>query len=101
MDAQAFKDFLAERMTSAARLYVQDLEALDESMLAHSPGGAARGPYDFTYEVVFVQRRIAKRLRGEDPGPASFEGWMTAPDEFMDKARAMAEVKSTVDEIVA
>ena len=85
--------------------YANDLRAMSEEQLAASPGGSARTPYDFTYECVYVNNRVAARLRGEDPGPWTNEGWMKAPDDFRNKDAALggfeASVKSVLDGIDA
>lgn len=90
---------LAKGIRQAAARYADDLRAMEDSVLRASPGGAARSPYDFTYEVVFVNRRIAARMRNEDPGPSPFEGWIVAPPEFCEKERAIAEVLDSAEEL--
>ena len=100
MDAQAFKDSVTDRINSACELYVKDLEALDEPKLGQTPGGVARAPYDFTYEVVFVNRRVTKRLRGEVPEPFEFDGWMKAPEEFRSKSAAVSALKESCNEVL-
>ncbi|HRK22129.1 MAG TPA: DinB family protein, partial [Fimbriimonadaceae bacterium] len=57
--------------------------------------------FDYTYEVVIVNRRTAKRLRGEDPGPFANDGWITAPVAFCEKAVAQSEFQSTAEEFIA
>lgn len=95
------KSHIRARIAESANMYIQDLEAMDAELLGKSPGGVARTPYDFTYEVVVVNRRVATRLRGEDPGPWPNEGWMTAPEEFRSKEAAVREMKSSSDEVLA
>lgn len=95
------KDHMRERLLEAKTDYLDDLNAMDEETLAWSPGGVARCAYDFTYEIVFVNKRIATRLEGGDPGPAVDDGWMTAPAEFRDKAVAIAEYTDAIDRIIA
>ncbi|MBS1716073.1 MAG: DinB family protein [Armatimonadetes bacterium] len=94
------KAHMSQSLERVLRLYVQDLEALDDVRLGQSLGGTARKPIDFTYEVAFVNRRIAKRLRGEDPGPFDADGWITAPDGFTGKAEAIAELSASVQEVL-
>jgi uncharacterized damage-inducible protein DinB len=95
------KNHLVKGVASAAKSYRQDFEALTHEQLAASPMGQARAPYDFTYEVVVVNKRIAARLRGEDPGAWTAEGWMTAPEELKDKAALMASFDASVDELTS
>jgi hypothetical protein len=100
MDSQAFKESVTERISNASNLYVKDLEAIDEPKLGQSPGGVARSPYDFTYEVVFVNKRVAQRLRGEVPEKFDFEGWMKAPEEFKTKSVAVKALRDSCDEVL-
>ena len=60
--ATTLKSFLRDRIAKGCNRYIDDLEAMPEEMLARSPGGSARTPYDFTYEIVYVNRRLTKRL---------------------------------------
>lgn len=94
-------EHLVKRIQDCCTDYLNDLRAMDHALLDRSPGGVARSPYDFTYEIVFINKRIAKRLRGEDPGPYKFEGWMSAPAEFRNKEHCIAEVESSTEEVVA
>ena len=94
------KAHMVESLERVLKFYVNDLEAIDDARLGQSLGGTARKPIDFTYEVAFVNRRIAKRLRGEDPGPFDSEGWITAPEAFQTKAEAIAELKASVEEVL-
>lgn len=101
MTAQDVKDYFRKQIADAQSDYVKDLEALSHEQLASTPGGSARSPYDFTFEVVFVNRRIAQRLRGETPAPASNDdGWMKAPETFRDKETAKKEFSETMEEIL-
>lgn len=95
------KNHLLEGVASAAKSYRQDFEALSHEQLGASPMGQARAPYDFTYEVVIVNKRIASRLRGQDPGPWTAEGWMTAPEGLKDKSALMAAFDESVAELTS
>ena len=94
------KEHLTGRLEFAKSAYVGDLQAMDEEHLTTSMGGSARTPADFTYEVVFLNLRISKRLRGEDPGPYEFKGWMKAPEEFAKKDRIIEQFSASVDEVL-
>lgn len=87
-------------LETAKAVYAKDLEALAEDQLQVSPGGSARAPYDFTYEVVIVNQRTARRIRGEDAGPWPFESWAVAPDDFKSKAVAQAAIESSIQEVI-
>ncbi|HRF59024.1 MAG TPA: DinB family protein [Fimbriimonadaceae bacterium] len=95
------KSHIRARIAEGTGMYIQDLEAMDAELLGKSPGGVARSAYDFTYEVVVVNRRVAARLRGDDPGPWPSEGWMTAPDDFKNKEVAVREMKASSEEVLA
>lgn len=95
------KTYTRARIAESTGMYIQDLEAMGAELLGRSPGGVARTAYDFTYEVVVVNRRVAARLRGEDPGPWPSEGWMMAPDEYKNKDFAVAEMKESSEEVLA
>lgn len=94
------KDHVAGRIRQAASCYTGDLHSMSDDLLAASPGGVARTPYDFTYEIVFVNRRIAKRIRGEEPEPFEMKGWIVAPPEFQNKDRAIEEFRTSTDEVL-
>lgn len=94
------KEHAQKAISGAGARYSQDLKALTDEHFSNSPGGTARTPADFTYEVVMINQRIAKRLRGEDPGPFNFEGWMTAPPEFGMRDEAVQKFDASISEIV-
>lgn len=76
---------------------------MSHDQLRFSPAPKARTAYDITYEVILVNNRVTKRLRGEDPGalPWNFgEEWLFAPDSFCDKDAVVAAYKSSMSEII-
>ncbi|MBL8065871.1 MAG: DinB family protein [Chthonomonadaceae bacterium] len=96
------KAFLSQKISDALACYIKDIEALEEKDILNSPGGSARSPIDFTYEIVMVNSRIASRLKGEDPGPWPFQdGWAEAPEAFKSKSTAIAEVSDSTHEVIA
>lgn len=98
----SLKEFFKKRIESTRDDYVKDLEAMSQDDLAKTPGGASRTPFDFTYEVVFVNGRIAKRLRGETPEPMSGDdGWIKAPADFCQKDKAVGAFRKSMDDILA
>lgn len=100
MDDQTLKAFFRKQIEEAKSDYLKDLESMSQEQLASTPSDKARSAYDFTYEVVYVNRRIAKRLRGESVPPAEDNGWMRAPEEFRNKESAKQEMEASMDEIL-
>ena len=96
------KQYLGDSIRDSAKAYLDDLEAMPEDVLSRSPGGVARSPLDYSYEIGLINRRIAKRLRAEDPGPwpGPEEGWIAVPEEFANKAAVVDLVRSSFDEIM-
>jgi hypothetical protein len=95
------KEYFKGRLESVRDSYVKDLEALKDEQMGASFAGAARIPYDFTYEVTFINHRIAKRLRGEDPGPFQQDGWMKAPAEACHKQTCIERYKASMDDLIS
>jgi uncharacterized damage-inducible protein DinB len=80
--------------------YLQDLEALSDQAISTSPGGAARSPIHFTYEIICVNRRFIKRLRGEDPGPFDPNIWATTPSEYQTRFGATEGFRQSFEELI-
>lgn len=93
-------NLVKDRIADAGKDYLLDLQSMPDHMLEDSPGGDARAPYDFTYEVVVVNRRVAARLRGQEPEPWPFEGWAVAPEGFRSKDKACGELQASIDEVL-
>ena len=92
------KGLLEERLRDGAGLWAKDLAAHREEEFASASGGA-RSVADFAYETVFVNQRIAARLRGE--GVAPMDGFPSCPDDLRSRealAKAMAE---SAEEVLA
>lgn len=94
------KAFLLKCLEANRDEYLTDLDAMTPEQLAASPGGVARTPYDFTFEIVFVNNRCAQRLRGETPEKSPYDGWVTAPAEFCDKPTAMRELEASANSLI-
>jgi hypothetical protein len=73
-----------------------------ENAFLRSAGGSTRKPVDFTYEVAFLNRQIAARLRGEEPQPSP-EGdeWMVAPEELQSKSAIADYLRAGCEEVIA
>ena len=100
MSVPTLKEHIRQELVGNTEMFLVDLAAMSEEALRSKPGGVARSPFDFIYEVAFVNRRFTKRLRSEDPGPFP-EPWMTAPEEFQTKEGAIAAVKESMEGLVA
>jgi hypothetical protein len=98
MQAQDVKQFFRTQLETAKSDYLKDLDAFEVGQLGASPGGSARTPLDMTFEIAHVNRRLAKRIRGEQVEPFKFEGWMKAPEGY--EATAKEAVSSSFDEVI-
>ena len=94
------KEHVTGRLTSARDAYLGDLKAMSQEDLTVPAGGKARTPADFTYEVVLVNQRIAKRMSGGDPGEFKFEGWMKATEEYASKESIISNFETSVNDIL-
>lgn len=101
MSTPTVKELLRDSLLQSKKMYLEDLEAMAHEDLGRSPGGKARTPYDFTYETSVLNRRVAMRLRGEDPGPPPWEGWAKAPSDFQSKETALQAIEGSADEVLA
>ena len=72
---------------------------MTHEQLSTCVGGSARIAYDFTFEVAYINRRFAKRLRGVTPEPMP-EGWIVAPDGFRERESATAELRASAAELM-
>ncbi len=101
MTPSDLKAFFRKQIETVGADYAKDIEALSEEQLAATPGGTARSGLDISYEVSVVNNRIASRIRGEDPGPWPFEGWVKAPEGFGGKDRAQRAVSDSIAAVLA
>lgn len=81
--------------------YLTDLRALSDEAISKSPGGAARTPANFTYEITVVNKRLMTRMKGEDPGPFDPNAWTDTPAEFQTKEGAAQAFSNSLDSIIA
>lgn len=93
------KTMALKRLEQAKTFYANDMRALGD-VLGETWGGVSRSAYDFTFEVVFVNRRIAKRIRGEEPEPFQFGEFMRAPEPFCSPANAISEFETSTQEVI-
>lgn len=96
------KEFLAKSLKESAKMYMEDLRAMPDEVLLASPGGVARSPVDYSHEIAVINRRIAIRLRGEDPGawPGPEKGFIRAPAD-MSAQEVVESVQESFDAVVA
>ncbi len=99
MTGSELRAFFDEKLQWVEQSYAEDLLAMSDEQLSYLPNAGGRTAYDFTYECVVINRRIAKRLAGEDPGPLAENGWMMAPPEFKSKDACMAGIATALREV--
>jgi uncharacterized damage-inducible protein DinB len=95
------QQILVQNLDRAERFLLADVAAMSDGQLNASRGGAARKAYDLLYEIAGVNRWMAARLRGEDPGPRPFaEGaFPTAPPELCHKNRILSLLKESFKDL--
>lgn len=99
--ATTLKKHLRDSFETNIAFYIRDLESMTHEQLDSGCGGSSRSPYDFTYELVVVHRRIEARLAGRDPGPyPGADGWISAPAEFRSPEAAIREVRESADAVM-
>ncbi|MCU0316556.1 MAG: hypothetical protein MUC92_08185 [Fimbriimonadaceae bacterium] len=79
-------------------MLLADVRAMSNETLSATAGGATRSGFDFLYEVAVVNKRMAARFKGQDPGPSS-EGWIMAPEEFRDQEKIASLLEESYEEI--
>lgn len=101
MSLQTVKTYITTQLEFGRDAYVKDLEIMSEEDLLNGVGGEERKGIDFSYEVSYVNRRFAKRLRGETPEPWPEGGWMAAPTELRNKEAIVTAVRDSMNELIA
>lgn len=98
------QDLKAKALTElrdVQKRYLTDLNALSEEAITKSPGGAARTPANFTYEITVVNKRLMTRMQGGDPGPFDPNAWTETPAEFNTKDGAVKAFTESLNGIIA
>ena len=98
---QPVKDYLTKQLESSLDGYLKDLEAMSEEDLVNGFGGSERKGIDFSYEVAYVCRRFATRLRGETPEAWPDGGWILAPTAYKNKEIAITHMRDSMNELLA
>jgi uncharacterized damage-inducible protein DinB len=94
------KSYSKQNLEDARDRYLEDLAAIPDHAFDASPAGAARSAAHFTYEIVCVNRRLATRMRGEDPGPFNPTLWETTPDEYRSRSLATQAFSESTQEFL-
>ena len=94
------KEYVLTAVKGAKDRFLQDVAVLPDSALLESYGGAARAPINIIYEICYVNRRLATRLKGQDPGPFDVNFWSVTPADFTTREKAVAEFSKTMDEFI-
>lgn len=95
------KKYCRDTIESSGKSYRQDLDALPEEALTSTSGGASRSPVAITYELVVVNKRLATRMRGEDPGPFDPTAWSTVPGEFNSASGCKAGFAKSIEDLLS
>lgn len=90
-----------DRIQFARRLYLADLNAMPQEMLAAQCGGKARTGFDVTFELTAMYTGFAQILStraGEIPPPS---GWVRAPETFCYRDRALSAFDEAISGFLA
>ncbi len=79
------KTIAAKELRSASKRFLQDLDALPESVFTQRFGSATRTVADIVYEVNLVDDHVGMVIRGEEPFTWPDELWIKAPESFRTK----------------
>ena len=101
MTPTELKAFYRGNLEHARDHYAKDLSAMSEDALSKRPTPSARSAYDYTYEVIGVNKRMAIRLSGGVPVKDTSEGWAVAPEEWQSKERIQGEFVQSMEGVIA
>ncbi|RYG36840.1 DinB family protein [bacterium] len=90
---------LKERLREAATLWAKDLRAHDPEHLTVEPKEGVRSAADIAWECVLTNRRLAMRIRGEEP--FTLDGFPACPPEFATIPALIKALSESTDEILA
>ena len=88
-------------LTRARDVVLKDLAALPEEAFTKKFGEKVRTVADIIYEIIQVNDHFGADIRGENPAPWSFNGWVYAPEDFTNKAAIMDAFKASADRLIA
>lgn len=95
------KQFFSKNIASTRDDFVKDIEAMSTDLLSNKPGEADRCAFDLIYEVALINRRFAKRIKGETPDKLPSSGFIKAPEDYRDKAAALNDIKTSFDAVLS
>lgn len=99
MDQLDLKEYTLKNLDKSTACYVQDLEAMSDEACTNKPNGVGRSAIDYTYEVTFVNRMLATRMRGEEPPEWPWnDGWAVAPEGYT-RQQAIDDLKQSSEEL--
>lgn len=81
-------------LNQAVEFYKSDLRALTQDQLTTVPMGKARRACDFSWEVVEVNLRVAKRMAGETLPPPG-DDWTVCPPEHAETEKLVAAIEDS------
>ena len=95
------KTEIIENLKGSFSLLEKDLNAMPEDLIVKSLGGKARTAADVIYEIIVVNDHIGATIRGENPAPWTFEGWITAPADFQSKEVIITGLLASRDRFIS
>lgn len=94
------KTYALKQLEDAKDRYLRDLAALPDIAFSETNGGASRAPASFTYEIICVNSRFVKRLKGEDPGPFDPNMWAEIPADLVQREGASEAFTNSMSEVI-
>jgi hypothetical protein len=94
------KGHLRERLDEAAKLYITDLTALPDDALGTVMGGVARTVYDFTFECVNVNTRMAASIMGSPLPRPSDDEFKAMAGQMDTKQKAIDGIRSSTNALI-
>jgi hypothetical protein len=97
----SFVTDLVSRIQMTSSLLCRDIECMDDATLGKVFGEKARTGFDVAYEVATVNRMVAGGLRGNTLSEEPPKGWMRAPQSACSKNTILAELQTSVDDVIS
>jgi hypothetical protein len=101
MSLDTVKTYVTSQLEFGRDAYIKDLQMISEDDLLNGMNGEERKGIDFSYEVAYVNRRFAARLRGESPEAWPEDGWIVAPAQMRSKSAIILAIKESMDELIS
>ncbi|RYG45626.1 DinB family protein [bacterium] len=90
---------LSNRLRETTTLWAKDLRAHRPEELTTKLGEGARSPADIAWECVLTNRRLAMRMRGEEP--FNLDGFPSCPPESANATSLIRALSESSDELLA